>query len=61
MLDAVPVVQAADPRSIATTAGISPTRTKEALLVLHQAGLVECSLGRWRLRADPDVDQDPGP
>jgi DNA processing protein len=49
VLDAVPVVQAADAGSIARAAGVSHGRTKEALLVLHRAGLVEHSLGRWRL------------
>jgi DNA processing protein len=61
VLDAVPVVQAVEPTKIAATAGISPARTKESLLVLHQAGLVEHSLGRWRLVTDPAADQDPGP
>ena len=52
MLDAVPLVQAADSASIARTAGIAHVRTKEALLVLHRAGLVEHSLGRWRLATE---------
>jgi DNA processing protein len=49
VLDAVPLVHAVDARKIAETAGISWTRTKEDLLALHRAGLVEHSLGRWRL------------
>ena len=51
VLDAVPLVHAVDSTSIARTAGIAHTRTKEALLVLHRAGLVEHSLGRWRVAA----------
>ena len=47
VLDAVPLVRAVDSGSIARTAGHRATRrTKEALLVLHRAGLVEHSLGR---------------
>jgi DNA processing protein len=57
VLDAVPLVQAVGARSIAGTAGISETRTKEALLVLHRAGLVEHSLGRWRVATDPTLDE----
>jgi DNA processing protein len=53
VLDAVPLVQAVDSGSIARTAGIAHVRTKEALLVLHREGLVEHSLGRWRLAGDP--------
>ena len=53
VLDAVPLVQAVDAPKIARTAGIAHARTKEALLVLHRAGLVEHSLGRWRVAADP--------
>jgi DNA processing protein len=49
VLDAVPLVRAADSSSIARAAGIAHARTKEALLVLHRQGLVEHSLGRWRL------------
>ena len=49
VLDAVPLVQAVDSGSIARTAGIAHGRTKEALLALHHAGMVEHSLGRWRL------------
>jgi DNA processing protein len=49
VLDAVPVHRAADSGSIARAAGVAHGRTKEALLVLHRAGLVEHSLGRWRL------------
>ncbi len=49
VLDAVPLVQAADAASIARTAGLAQGRTREALLVLHRAGLVEHSLGRWRV------------
>jgi len=49
VLDAVPLIQAVDSGSIARTAGIAHGRTKQALLVLHRAGLVEHSLGRWRL------------
>ena len=50
VLDAVPLVRAADSASIARTAGIAHSRTREALVVLHRAGLVEHSLGRWRVR-----------
>ena len=53
VLDAVPLMQSADSGSIARTAGIAHGRTKEALLLLHRAGLVEHSLGRWRLAAEP--------
>ncbi len=52
VLDAVPLVRAADSGSIARTAGLAQTRTKEALLVLHRAGLVEHALGRWRLATE---------
>ncbi len=51
VLDAVPVRQAADAASIARTAGISRSRTQASLVSLHRAGLVEHSLGRWRLVA----------
>jgi DNA processing protein len=54
VLDAVPLRQAADSGSIARTAGLAHGRTKEALLVLHRAGLVEHSLGRWRVAMDED-------
>jgi DNA processing protein len=53
VLDAVPLWQAVDSGSIARTAGIAHGRTKESLLALHRAGLVEHSLGRWRLVSDP--------
>ena len=53
VLDAVPLWQAVDAGSIARTAGIAHGRTKEALLALHRAGLVEHSLGRWRVAHDP--------
>ncbi len=49
VLDAVPLVQAADAASIGRTAGVALGRTREALLVLHRAGLVEHALGRWRV------------
>jgi DNA processing protein len=52
VLDAVPLRQAVDSGSIARTAGLAHGRTKEALLVLHRAGLVEHSLGRWRVVTD---------
>jgi DNA processing protein len=55
VLDAVPKVAGAGSASIAQTAGIAHSRTKEALLVLHRAGLVEHQLGRWRVAPD-----DPG-
>jgi|SRR5680860_1080546 len=54
VLDAVPLVQAVDSSSIARTAGIAHGRTKDALLVLHRAGLVEHSLGRWRVVTDQE-------
>ncbi|WP_036227690.1 DNA-processing protein DprA [Marmoricola sp. URHB0036] len=57
VLDAVPLVQAVDSRKIAETAGIAHSPTKEALLVLLRAGLVEHSLGRWRVAADPALDE----
>lgn len=53
VLDAVPLHRAADSFSVARAAGIAHTRTREALLVLHRAGLVEHSLGRWRLVSEP--------
>ena len=49
VLDAVPLIKAVDSGSIARTAGIAHGRTKEALLALHRAGMVEHSLGRWRV------------
>ncbi len=48
VLDAVPLLQAAETASIARTAGIARSRTQESLGALHRAGLVEHSLGRWR-------------
>ena len=54
VLDAVPLARAADTASIARTAGIARGRTQESLLVLHAAGLVEHSAGRWRVRS-PDA------
>lgn len=54
VLDAVPLVRAVDSSSIARTAGIAHGRTKEALLALHRAGLVEHSLGRWRVASDAE-------
>jgi DNA processing protein len=54
VLDAVPLMRAVESGSIARTAGIAHGRTKEALLVLHRAGLVEHSLGRWRVATEPD-------
>jgi DNA processing protein len=59
VLDAVPKIAGASSTSIAETAGIAPTRTKEALLVLHRAGLVEHALGRWRLAPDGEEDTRP--
>ena len=53
VLDAVPLVRAADSTSIARSAGVAHGRTKDALLVLLRAGLVEHSLGRWR-QVTPD-------
>ena len=50
VLDAVPLVRGADLVAVARTAGLSRTRTQEALVALHRAGLVETALGRWRLR-----------
>ncbi|WP_082534084.1 DNA-processing protein DprA [Marmoricola sp. Leaf446] len=65
VLDAVPLVRGADARSVGRTAGLSLTRTQEALLVLHRAGLVEHGLGRWRVRdgdhALPGLDAPAGP
>ena len=49
VLDAVPVVHAAPATAIARAAGLSVTGTRETLLALHRTGLVEHSLGRWRL------------
>jgi len=48
VLDAVPLHQAVESRSIARTAGIAHARTREALVVLHRAGLVVHALGLWR-------------
>ena len=54
VLDAVPLVQAVDVGAGSPARPASRTRrTKEALARLHPAGLVEHSLGRWRLAADP--------
>ena len=58
VLDAVPLVRAVDSGSIARTAGIAHGRTREALLVLHRAGLVEHSLGRWRLAPAEEEPSD---
>ena len=62
MLDAVPLVRAVDSGSIARTAGVAHTRTKEALLGLHRAGLVEHSLGAGgsprRQRRPPEARGD---
>lgn len=49
LLDAVPVSQAADPTSIARTAGLSVTKVRAVLPELHDLGLVRCEDGRWRL------------
>ena len=49
VLDAVPLVQAVDSRSIARAAGIAHGVTREALVALLRVGLVEHSLGRWRV------------
>ncbi len=49
VLDAVPLRRGADVSSIARTAGLARCRTQESLVVLHRAGLVEHSLGRWRV------------
>jgi DNA processing protein len=57
VLDAVPLVQAVNDRKIAATAGIAHSHAKEALLVLHRAGLVEHSLGRWRIATDPAASE----
>ena len=54
VLDAVPLVRAADSASIARSAGVAHGRTKDALLALHRAGLVEHSLGRWRVVTDSE-------
>jgi DNA processing protein len=53
VLDAVPLVHAAGALSIARAAGVAPPRTEEALLVLHRAGMVEQSQGRWRVASEP--------
>ncbi len=49
VLDAVPVHQGATAASIARAGGVAVGHTTDALLALHRAGLVEHSLGRWRL------------
>jgi DNA processing protein len=54
VLDAVPKHLGVPPTSIARTAGLSPTSTRAALVELSRAGLVEQSLGRWRLAAPPE-------
>jgi DNA processing protein len=59
VLDAVPKVAGVGSASIAKTAGIALPRTREALLVLHRAGLVEHALGRWRLAPDGPEDTPP--
>jgi DNA processing protein len=61
VLDAVPLVRAADSTSIARTAGLAHGRTKDALLVLHRAGLVEHALGRWRQVRAEDGPGRPAP
>ncbi|MET0840007.1 MAG: DNA-processing protein DprA [Marmoricola sp.] len=53
VLDAVPLLHAVDADSIARTAGISPERTRQSLRVLARQGLVEHSLGRWRVVGEP--------
>jgi len=60
VLDAVPKRAGVESRAIAHTAGVSHARTQESLLVLHRAGLVEHSLGRWRLAATvAETDEPP--
>jgi DNA processing protein len=61
VLDAVPVHRAADAGSIARTAGVARRRTTETLAELHRAGLVEHSLGRWRLTSPPGPDATSSP
>ena len=56
VLDAVPLFQPVDSSSIARTAGLARSRTMDALLALHRAGMVEHSLGRWRVAGDPAAD-----
>jgi DNA processing protein len=64
VLDAVPLIQAVGSASIARAAGLAHGRTKEALLALHRVGLVEHSLGRWRVAEEgggPRGDAGPSP
>lgn len=58
VLDAVPKRRPAAPRSIATAAGLTLGRTREALQQLHRAGLVEHSMDRWRLICDDPAGPD---
>jgi DNA processing protein len=51
VLDAVPVSRGASTEQIARTAGLAPANVALALEALESAGLVETSVGRWRLRA----------
>ena len=49
VLDAVPLVHPAPARSIARAAGIALPETREALVSLFKAGVVEHDLGSWRV------------
>lgn len=52
VLDAVPVRHGAAVASIAQTAGLAPTRVRDALDALRSGGFVEHATGRWRLAPD---------
>jgi DNA processing protein len=57
VLDAVPLVRGAESHRIAATAGVAHPRTEEALLALHEAGLVERQAGRWRVRTPEPTER----
>lgn len=61
VLDAVPVVAAAAPDSIARTAGLASAAVEQALVRLRSAGLVESGRTGWRLTAPPDAHADADP
>ncbi len=56
VLDAVPLVRAADLVSVARTAGLSRARTSEALRALHRIGFVEQLHDSWRQGSGEEHD-----
>lgn len=58
VLDAVPLVRAADLASIARAAGLSRARTAEALRALHRAGFVEQLHDQWCQGPAPGTPAD---